>query len=677
MRRSENWLPLRARQGAKRGVWGLAPIISLLVLSACDPRPQSQIDPAKFLGKLMEKEGPQVDGVDATLLSSAHQAEEKREYGRAVQFYQQLLDGDKENTVYILGLADNLRRMSQFDEALARYNALLSKQPDNVEAMEGRGLCQLSKGDFDAASDQFKQVLAKDANRWRSLNAVGILFVMKEMPKEALSYYDQALKIKPDEPAILNNVGLTMALTQDYPHAIEALVRAGGRLLDADPQKKRADLNLALVYGLSGDMEKAEQTASKHLKDSALNNNLGFYAYLADNKELAKAYLNNALSGSAVFYEKAWKNLEVVGGAKVEQRNQTRGTGFAPRSSHRKDAPFSVYPPEETQPVKAASAPVMPVTSGQDLEALVLEDDKSTPPAVPELPAALPVTPEDSHVEVFPAVPVNPMMGDGIRPVSMPITGDVNAILATMPQPMEPAANAPGMMPAASPQMPLPQAQVMPAAPLPEPAPPVAVATEPKPAPEEKTAEERKTLKSSSILQKIKNTKLPEADKKSETEHVTTLTPKLDPVPEDMTSALPSEMGGIANTESLPESRPARLKNPHSEMIIYQAKPKAEEKPVAEEKKPDPAETAAAPVVEKTADAPEKPAITTTLKPRKAEPEPQQPAAAEAPAPQPQAAAAPAPALEPQAEAPITTPGAAEEHPVQRKSTLDVIKQIF
>ncbi len=664
---------------SKQILW-LVTVISPFILTACDPRPKSQIDPAAFLGELMEKEGPQVDGIEATLLNSAHQAEEKREYSRAIQFYQQLLDSDKENIAYSIGLADNLRRMGQYAEAAARYGAALAKEPSNIDALEGRGLCLINKGDFDDAGDLFKQVIAKDPKRWRSLNATGILFVMKEMPKEALVYYDQALKVKPDEPAVLNNVGLTMAMTQDYPNAIDALKRAGNKLLDGDEQKKRADLNLALVYGLSGDMDKAEQVARRHLKESALNNNLGFYAYLADNKELAKAYLNNALSGSPVFYEKAWKNLETVGGSKVERSPSGNAPlNFAPQSRNQNtDTPFSVYPPAEKNAETAEAAPVMPVGQGQDLADLVLgtnnsaENAASLPQELPkvadkipdmEMPKAAPVLPPKVEAPApkvataLPAAPARPMLEGSMKPVSMTVVQGQGEFAVPIKQPMVSSEPAPPRY------VPVAEEVAKPT-----------VATAPSMAP--KVAPE-----SSKILQKIRQAKKVEPTKPTKPTIVTTLKPKVNKPVQDMLSTLPPEMGGeMSDIEPPYNLQPARLKDPHSDMIVFQAKQEAAAAATASAggtpatttaavpaPAPAPVETPpAASIVTPAAATPTAPAVETTLKPRIIDTYAPQPIA-------PAVAASPAVNTDP-------APAAAEQQPVQpvkRESTLDYIKQIF
>jgi len=109
----------------------------------------------------------------------------------------------------------------------------------------------------------------------------------------------------------LNNVGLSYATDKNYPRALEALKQAS-RVSKIPSQRKQIEMNLAMVYGVSGDFDNARDVASKYIEGPALDNNLGLYAHLAKDDALAKSYLNMALTQSPTYYERAWENLDVV-----------------------------------------------------------------------------------------------------------------------------------------------------------------------------------------------------------------------------------------------------------------------------------------------------------------------------------------------------------------------------
>jgi Flp pilus assembly protein TadD len=79
--------------------------------------------------------------------------------------------------------------------------------------------------------------------------------------EDAQRYYATALKIAPEEPSVLSNLGLSYALSKNLPEAETVLKRAAARR-SADPRVRQ---NLALVVGLQGRFDEAEAIARADL----------------------------------------------------------------------------------------------------------------------------------------------------------------------------------------------------------------------------------------------------------------------------------------------------------------------------------------------------------------------------------------------------------------------------
>jgi len=291
--------------------------VALLGLSACDDQQfKNWMDPGADRRAALDKMGgPEVNGVNGTLEKQAKDAMAAGDITRAGQFYQQLLGSEKASNEdklrYKLGLSECLRRSGQYEKALSAYEEILKDEPKNLDAQEGRGLSLMALGKDTDAGRAFSEIMEKDTKRWRTLNALGILFVTKNMVPEANAYFTEALKYSPDNPSVLNNVGLSQAVDKNYPRAIAALEQAS-RVAGSGEKRKQVDLNLALVYGVSGDLDTARDIASRYLEGPTLSNNMGLYAHLAKDDALAKTYLNMALTDSSSFYERAWNNLDLV-----------------------------------------------------------------------------------------------------------------------------------------------------------------------------------------------------------------------------------------------------------------------------------------------------------------------------------------------------------------------------
>lgn len=289
---------------------------ALLLAVACTVKPsdERQLDVEEEFAKL---DTPQVGSVEGSLRRAAETAEEKGEHARAVSLYSQLHDRYENNVGYQFGLAESLRRVGENEAAIAMYDKVLGERPQYLDAMEGKALAIMAMGDTEEASRQFKTVLERDAGRWRTLNALGILFTVKNMTTEALAYFNEALKHSPDNPSVMNNIGLVKATRGEERAAVDALRTAAKQA--SGKQRQHIEMNLALVYGISGDIEAAKRVAEPHLTEASLTHNLGLYAHLANNDELAKSYLNMAMTNSSVYYERAWKNLNIIA-------NQARGS---------------------------------------------------------------------------------------------------------------------------------------------------------------------------------------------------------------------------------------------------------------------------------------------------------------------------------------------------------------
>lgn len=318
-------------------------LLVLLLLAACDGT-IGTIDGRKFLAA---QDGPKVPSVQDTLMDTAKNAEKQGDFKQAISLYQQLLEKDPQNNELGLALADAYRRSGQNDQALAAYDELLKRDATMIGAKEGKGLALMAKGDFDGPVPLLEDVMKADPHRWKTLNALGILFTTRNLQSEAQQYFTAALKENPGNVSVNNNMGLSQALARQYDRAVATLTQASALAAPGSLERKRIDMNLSLVYAVSGKMDEARSIAETYYSGAQLNNNLGLYAHLAKDDALAKSYLNMALTDSKVFYEKAWDNLQAIDNASAA--SPATGTAAAP-------VQLTTSAPAEAAPANAAPA---------------------------------------------------------------------------------------------------------------------------------------------------------------------------------------------------------------------------------------------------------------------------------------------------------------------------------
>ncbi|MEZ5691595.1 MAG: tetratricopeptide repeat protein [Rickettsiales bacterium] len=300
----------------------IASFLALIFLvSSCDYHGGAlPVDGKKVLEDL---EGPKIKNIKEVRMDSAQQAKERGDYVMAYQLYQQILEKEPNNLEITELFADSKRRAGEYDDSISVYDSILAKDSGNLEAMEGKSLALIAKGDFETPTSILDKVIKKDPTRWKSLNAMGILFVTRELYPESVEYFESALKQSPNNISIMNNLGLSYALNKNYKKSLDYLTKASSISSIGSMQRKRIDLNMALVYAGMGNLEEAKAIAESYLSGPLLNNNLGLYAHLAKDDELAKSYLNMALTESKVYYSKAWENLDTIKSLQYERDDKS------------------------------------------------------------------------------------------------------------------------------------------------------------------------------------------------------------------------------------------------------------------------------------------------------------------------------------------------------------------
>jgi Flp pilus assembly protein TadD len=111
-----------------------------------------------------------------------------------------------------------------------------------------------------------------DKPDWRVLSAHGAVLDQMGRHQDAQRYYASALKIAPNEPAVLSNLGLSYALAKNLTKAEETLRQAAAQS-GADSRVRQ---NLALVLGLEGRFGEAEKLARADLSADEANANIAY-----------------------------------------------------------------------------------------------------------------------------------------------------------------------------------------------------------------------------------------------------------------------------------------------------------------------------------------------------------------------------------------------------------------
>jgi Flp pilus assembly protein TadD len=171
-----------------------------------------------------------------------------------------------------IGYARALRASGERAQAVAVLQQAAIRNPRNKPVLGAYGRALADAGDYNQALDVLSRAHTPDQPDWRILNAQGAVLDQLGRHAEALRHYSAALKIVPNEPSVLSNLGLSYALTKDLTRA-EATLRLAVAQPNAVPKVRQ---NLALVVGLEGRFAEAESIASADLPPDEATANVNY-----------------------------------------------------------------------------------------------------------------------------------------------------------------------------------------------------------------------------------------------------------------------------------------------------------------------------------------------------------------------------------------------------------------
>lgn len=186
-----------------------------------------------------------------------------------------------------LRYASVLQMTGKPEQALAVMRKTAIAYPKERDVLAAYGKALAGAGQLDAALDAVRRAQTPEYPDWKLASAEGAILDQLGQKEEARAKYRKALDIKPNEPSILSNLGMSYVLEGDLRMAETYLKQAAA----APGADSRVRQNLALVVGLQGRFDEAEQIAGAELSPDQASANV--------------AYLRSMLA-----QQNAWKQLK-------------------------------------------------------------------------------------------------------------------------------------------------------------------------------------------------------------------------------------------------------------------------------------------------------------------------------------------------------------------------------
>ncbi len=246
--------------------------------------------------------------------------------------------------------------------ALSITQSVLSRNPNNVEALVHEGDAYYALGRCPSAIAAYQAALVNDAKSTAAETGLGRC-LLKTDPHAAEIAFVAAVEADPGNAAALNDLGIARDLQGNYAGAVDPYQRA----LKANPGMTAAEVNLGLALALSGNGPAALQ----YLGPLAT----GQSATPKIREDYAAALLASGRGGEA---------RQVLSLDLPPDKVQAAMDGFSDVIAQSIVKPLPPAPPAPTVPAVStapvAAAPITPAASAPPADA--------TPPAAPALMAA-------------------------------------------------------------------------------------------------------------------------------------------------------------------------------------------------------------------------------------------------------------------------------------------------
>jgi tetratricopeptide (TPR) repeat protein len=191
-------------------------------------------------------------------------------------------------------LASGLEDEGRLDEAMLHYQIAVAIEPNNDQAYYKIGECLENQGNWEPAVKEYKAAITTDNNSdddvayIANLNLAEVLLHLGRNA-EAVSHYNEVLRIIPDSIEVLNNLAWLLATCPD------ANIRDGARAVQlakhacelTDYQRPMFIGTLAAAYAEAGRFDDAIVAAQKAC---ALAEELGAQGVLEKNQDLLELY---------------------------------------------------------------------------------------------------------------------------------------------------------------------------------------------------------------------------------------------------------------------------------------------------------------------------------------------------------------------------------------------------
>jgi tetratricopeptide (TPR) repeat protein len=186
-----------------------------------------------------------------------------------------------------------LQRLQRYDEARALLNAILAKQPKQVETLLEMGVIDLSEKKNKEAAEMFQRAWEAAPNNIRGLLGESRAYLLDNQPDKSVQLVETEAKKKPENLDLQRELGNSEMSASQYDKAIGTYQELLAKVSD---HRMQADLwtRIGESYLRKGDIQQSINSLEKSHQDQPSNpsitTNLGMLYELQNKSDVARKY---------------------------------------------------------------------------------------------------------------------------------------------------------------------------------------------------------------------------------------------------------------------------------------------------------------------------------------------------------------------------------------------------
>jgi tetratricopeptide (TPR) repeat protein len=178
-----------------------------------------------------------IDGHNVAATSQlATLLERQQRLDEGLMVVQQFVDAHPKSVAARTSLAQLLERAGRVRDAQAQYEKVMTVWPRATDAAMRLAWIHLNNGALDAAQDLAMGVNRQVPNRADANDLLGMIFVRKRLPSSAVPYFEQAVRVNPDNATYRYHLGFAYREASQTARSRVELTRA----LQLEPQNPQA-----------------------------------------------------------------------------------------------------------------------------------------------------------------------------------------------------------------------------------------------------------------------------------------------------------------------------------------------------------------------------------------------------------------------------------------------------